>query len=92
MLFASANRDPEHFEAPDEFRLDRERAELGKHVAFGWGIHYCIGAPLARLTTRIVFRTLLDRMNHIELAGPPVRNDSFVLRGLVNLPIRWRAT
>lgn len=89
VLFASANRDPEQFEAPDEFRLDRERSELGKHVAFGWGIHYCIGAPLARLTTRIVFRTLLDRMTDIELAGPPVRNDSFVLRGLVNLPIRW---
>ncbi len=91
MLFASANRDPDQFEAPDEFRLDRERAELGKHVAFGWGIHYCIGAPLARLTTRIVFRTLLDRMTDIELAGPPVRNDSFVLRGLVSLPIRWSA-
>ena len=44
LLYASANRDPERFETPDEFRLDREPNELRRHVAFGWGIHFCIGA------------------------------------------------
>ncbi len=90
LLYASANRDPDRFEAPDEFRVDRERVEIGHHVAFGWGIHHCIGAPLARLTTRVAFRTLLARMTDIEIVGPAVRNDSFVLHGLVSLPISWR--
>jgi cytochrome P450 len=89
LVFASANRDPAQFERPDEFRLDRSRAEAGRHLAFGWGIHHCIGAPLARLTTRVAFRQLLTRTRAIELAGPPVRNDSFVLHGLTRLPIRW---
>jgi len=90
LLFASANRDPNHFSDPDEFRIDRERIELGHHVAFGWGIHHCIGAPLARLETRIAFERILDRMHDIELTGEPARNDSFVLHNLTSLPIRWR--
>jgi cytochrome P450 len=90
LLFGSANRDPEQWDAPDEFRLDRDANELRRHVAFGWGIHYCIGAPLARLETRVTFERILARMDDIELAGPPRRNDSFVLRGLTNLPLRWR--
>jgi cytochrome P450 len=91
VLFAAANRDPGQFDAPDEFRIDRERREVGRHVAFGWGIHFCIGAPLARLTTRIAFERLFARTTTIELAGEPVRNDSFVLHGLTQLPIRWTA-
>ena len=89
ILYASANRDPERFPDPDEFRLDRPREEAGKHVAFGWGIHFCIGAPLARLEARIAFERLLARTERIELAGDPTRNESFVLHGLTSLPIRW---
>jgi cytochrome P450 len=89
LLFGSANRDAEQFVAPDEFRLDRDANELRRHVAFGWGIHYCIGAPLARLETRLTFERVLARMNDIRLAGPPQRNESFVLRGLTSLPLRW---
>jgi cytochrome P450 len=89
LLFGSANRDPEQWDAPDEFRLDRDIDELRRHVAFGWGIHYCIGAPLARLETRLTFERILDRMDDIELAGPAQRNESFVLRGLTSLPLRW---
>jgi cytochrome P450 len=89
LLFGSANRDPDRFEEPDEFRLDREPNELRRHVAFGWGIHFCIGAPLARQETRITFERLLARMDDIELAGPARRNDSFVLHGLTELPLRW---
>jgi cytochrome P450 len=91
LAFAAANRDPRTFSHPDEFRLDRERSELGRHVAFGWGIHFCLGAPLARLEARVAFEQLLDRLDGIELAGEPVRNDSFVLHGLSRLPIRFRA-
>jgi cytochrome P450 len=89
MLFAAANRDPLRFEEPDAFRIDRPREELGHHLAFGWGVHYCIGAPLARLQARVAFETLLRRTSTIELAGEPTRNASFVLHGLTSLPISW---
>jgi cytochrome P450 len=89
LLFGSANRDKEQFSDADEFRLDRDYKELGRHVAFGWGIHLCIGAPLARLETRLTFERILARMDDIQLAGEPQRNDSFVLRGLTSLPLRW---
>jgi cytochrome P450 len=89
VCYAAANRDPQRFRDPDEFRLDRERHESGRHLAFGWGIHFCIGAPLARLETRVAFEQLLSRLHDIELDGEPVRNDSFVLHGLTSLPIRF---
>ncbi len=89
LLFASANRDPERFQEPDKFRIDRPREELGHHVAFGWGAHYCIGAPLARLQARVAFESLLRRTDSIRLNGEPQRNASFVLHGLTTLPISW---
>ena len=64
--------------------------ELRRHVAFGWGIHFCIGAPLARLEARLTFERILARMDDIELAGAPRRNESFVLRGSTSLPLRWK--
>jgi cytochrome P450 len=90
LLFASANRDPARFADPDEFRIDRNLDESRRHLAFGWGIHFCIGAPLARMEARVTFRRILAKMHDIELTGPPVRNDSFVLHGLTSLPLRWR--
>jgi cytochrome P450 len=90
LLYAAANRDPARFSDPDEFRLDRNTDESRRHLAFGWGIHFCIGAPLARMEARVTFRRVLTRMHDIELIGPPVRNNSFVLHGLTSLPIRWR--
>ncbi|MCV7398749.1 cytochrome P450 [Mycobacterium fragae] len=66
LLWGAANRDPAHFEAPDEFRLDR--AEGKGHIAFGKGAHFCVGAALARLEARIVLRLLLDRTSVIEAA------------------------
>jgi cytochrome P450 len=91
VAYAAANRDPRQFDDPDEFRLDRERRQAARHVAFGWGIHFCIGAPLARLEARVAFEQLLSRLTTIELAGEPRRNDSFVLHGLTSLPIRFTA-
>lgn len=90
LLFAAANRDPARFADPDDFRLDRVVDESRRHLAFGWGVHFCIGAPLARMEARVTFRRILAQMHDIELTGPPVRNESFVLHGLTSLPIRWR--
>ena len=90
LLYAAANRDPARFTDPDEFRIDRDLEESRRHLAFGWGIHFCIGAPLARMEARVTFRRILERMHDIELTGPAVRNESFVLHGLTSLPIRWR--
>ncbi|MCV7147607.1 cytochrome P450 [Mycobacterium riyadhense] len=66
LLWGAANRDPAHFEAPDEFRLDRTEAK--GHISFGKGAHFCVGAALARLEARIVLRLLLDRTSTIEAA------------------------
>ncbi len=70
LLWGAANRDPAHFEAPDEFRLDRPNSK--GHMSFGKGIHFCLGAPLARLEATTVLRMLLDRTGWFEAAdvGP----------------------
>ncbi len=64
LMWGAANRDPSHFAAPNEFRLDREGAK--GHVSFGRGVHFCVGAALARLEAQIVLRTLLERTTWIE--------------------------
>ncbi len=89
LLYAAANRDPRRFHEPDAFRIDRPREEMGHHLAFGWGVHYCIGAPLARLQARVAFEALLSRTETIRFTGQPTRNQSFVLHGLTSLPIAW---
>ena len=66
LLWGAANRDPSQFEAPDEFRLDRSAGK--SHIAFGKGVHFCVGAALARLEAGIVLRVLLDRTTWIEAA------------------------
>jgi cytochrome P450 len=80
---AAANRDPRHVDAPDELRLARGTST---HVAFGNGMHHCLGAPLARLEGQIVFERLTQRFPALTLADddPPYR-DHFVLRGLERL-------
>jgi len=83
--FASANRDPENFDDPDEFSLDRE---LKRHLAFGHGIHFCLGAPLARVEGRIALDAMLARYPHIARAGAGVRLPSHLLRGFKALPLR----
>ena len=69
--WASANLDPAQFENPTEFRLDRTR---NRHVSFGWGIHLCVGAPLARLELKIALERLLDRIPDIALTNTPQRH------------------
>jgi cytochrome P450 len=89
MLVASANRDPEAFEHPD--RLDLGRRD-NRHLGFGFGIHHCLGAPLARLEAQVAVPELVRRAASIELAATSVRyRENVVLRGLVGLPLRLRA-
>jgi len=89
VLFASANRDESHFPEPDQFDVYRENA--GDHFAFGLGIHYCVGAPLARTEARVAFEILLSRLHDISLSR---ENDfshhpSFVFRALKALQLRF---
>jgi cytochrome P450 len=86
LLLGSANRDPAQFPEPD--RLDVGRPD-NKHVAFGLGLHFCLGAPLARLEGRLVFEALLRRTPDIRLDGPPPRyRQNFNLRGLESLQVK----
>jgi len=90
VLFGSANRDPQRWGDPDEFRLDRPAQDQRTHVGFGWGVHHCIGAPLARLETKVAFERLLPRLAEIELTAPPEVSETFILRGFTTLRLRWR--
>ena len=82
----AANRDPAHFTDPD--RLDIGRRD-NRHVAFGFGIHFCLGAPLARVEGQIALGTLLRRMPNLALAGTPTWRASSTLRGLEALPVSF---
>ena len=83
-IIGAANRDPEVFDDPDT--LDIGRGEKS-HLAFGRGIHYCLGAALAVLEARVAFASLLDRFTAIRLAAEPRYRDNVVLRGLDELLI-----
>ena len=85
---SSANRDPDRF--PDADRLDVGR-DAGGHVAFGHGIHFCLGAPLARLEGEVAFGALLSRFPSLSLAADPASlrwRKSSLIRGLETLPVR----
>ena len=83
----AANRDPAHFADPD--RLDVARAD-NRHIAFGFGIHFCLGAPLARVEGQIALQSLLRRMPGLRLTGPePEWRESSTLRGLKALPVAF---
>ncbi len=86
-VLGAANRDPAQFGEPDELDLDRQPNE---HVAFGDGIHFCLGAPLARAEGQIAFETLLRRFAQPRLETDTLQwGGSFILRGLKGLPIAF---
>jgi cytochrome P450 len=90
VMFGSANHDAEEFAEPDAFQVDRRNAQ--QHVAFGRGIHFCVGAPLARAEARIAFARLFARLDDIRIrsdAQPRDGEPSFMLRTLVELPLSF---
>jgi cytochrome P450 len=87
MIVAAANRDPAQFKDPEKFDITREPND---HVAFGEGIHFCIGAALARMEATVAFEAMLARFPRIRLKQPafkPVYKGSYFLRGLESLPL-----
>jgi cytochrome P450 PksS len=88
LLLASANRDPSAFDDPD--RLDITR-DPNRHLAFGYGTHYCLGAPLSRLEGRIAIGQLVSRFPRMRLAVEPHRlrwRRAVAIRGVETLPVR----
>lgn len=88
LLYAAANRDPRHFTDPDTYDLDRRP---GDHLAFGTGIHFCLGAHLARSESAAAVGHLLAAADGLTLRGEPVRTANPTLRGFTSLPVRLRA-
>ena len=88
-VIGSANRDEAVFDNPDELHITRDP---NKHLSFGQGIHFCLGAPLARMEAQIAFTTLLQRLPDLRLKNSPDSlrwRPSMILRGLASLPVRF---
>jgi cytochrome P450 len=88
LLFGSANRDPARFADPDRFDVTRPAAE-NKHLSFGAGVHYCLGAPLARLELAASFGTLLREAPGMRLVEEPRWRPGYVIRGPEELLVTW---
>ena len=86
LLLGAANSDPAAFEAPRDFRPGREDQ---KNVSFGAGIHFCIGAPLARLELQAALKVLFDRLPGLQLAAEPHYRDIYHFHGLERLEVEW---
>ena len=87
IVLAAADRDPAKFPQPEKFDITRDPND---HVAFGEGIHFCIGAPLARLEAAIAFGSMFERFKHLSLKDPglqPKYKGSYILRGIESLPM-----
>ena len=87
VLLAAANRDPAAFPDPETFDITRQD---NNHVAFGNGLHFCLGAPLARIEAQVAFRSLFERFGKPRLVEDDVEwNANFILRGLKRLPLAF---
>jgi cytochrome P450 len=86
----SANRDERQFQRPEQFDIDRGPV---RHLAFGHGMHFCLGAPLARLEARIALEAILSRLPGLALAAGSrlERMESTIIYGLKELPVSWQA-
>ena len=87
LILAAANRDPQQFDAPDTFDITRTD---NHHLSFGNGLHFCLGAPLARLEGQLALGTLVGRLPLMELAtDEPAYKENLILRGLAALPVTF---
>lgn len=89
LSYVSANRDESVFTDPERFDITRTH---NRQVAFGFGVHTCLGANLARMEMRLLFAELLRRLPHLELAGEPAWSQSLIVGGVKRLPIRYQVT
>jgi cytochrome P450 len=87
MFYWSGNRDDEAFEDPFKFKVDRN---VSKHVAFGYGVHVCLGMHLARMEIKALYNELLPRLKSIELNGTPKNTLANFVSGLKSLPVRYK--
>jgi cytochrome P450 len=85
VLYATANRDPEHYPEPDEFRVERRPTD---HLAFGSGVHYCLGAFLSKLEARRALGELVRQVERIELDGPAPPTRTALLHSVTRAPVR----
>jgi cytochrome P450 len=85
LLFGSANHDSAAFDRPDDLDLRRVH---NPHLSFGAGIHFCLGAPLARVELDVSFSTLLRRLPRMELVAEPAWKPNYIIRGLKELRVR----
>lgn len=83
LLYGAANRDPRRYPDPDTFDVTREQK---RHLGFGYGIHFCLGAPLARLEARIAFSRLFERIPRYEVTDVPRWLPNHLIRGIIELP------
>jgi cytochrome P450 len=90
VLIGAANRDPEVFEDPERFDVHRPNAR--EHLAFSSGVHYCLGASLARIEGEEGLRRLVERYPDLTLAGASRRRPTRTLRGYDELPVRLGST
>ncbi|MBP2454001.1 cytochrome P450 [Mycolicibacterium lutetiense] len=86
LAYVSGNRDEEVFDNPHRFDVGRDP---NKHLAFGYGVHFCLGAALARMEMSSLFTELLGRLDSIELAGTPELSATTFVGGLKHLPLRY---
>jgi len=87
LMLGAAGRDPKKFDNPETFIANRDD---GPHLGFGAGIHFCIGAPLARLELQIALPTLFGRLPGLKLAKAPKWRDAFHFRGVERLDLKWK--
>jgi hypothetical protein len=85
LLYGAANRDPRRYAQPNRFDIGREAK---RHLGFGNGIHFCLGAPLARLEVKIAFGRFFERIQSYEVTGSPERLANHMIRGIIRLPAR----
>jgi cytochrome P450 len=86
MWYVSANRDEDIFDRPNDFLIDRENAR--DHLAFGRGVHFCMGSRIAEMQLRVLWEEILARFRHVEVVGKAVRVRSNFVKGYTHLPVR----
>ncbi len=86
LMLGAGNRDPWAFASPDTFMPDRTDQ---KNLSFGAGIHFCIGAPLARLELQVALKVLFDRLPNLRFKERPIYRDTFHFHGLERLDVEW---